>query len=114
MTASYDKTARVWDAESGKPVGEPMAHRSAVNSAAFSPDGKRVVTASSDGTARVWDQFWSSMAHDGHALRQAACARMNTDARRLTADDVRVARVLSAEQIGQDVCRGAKTDPLSK
>ena len=55
VTASYDKTARVWDAESGKPVGEPMAHKSAVKSAAFSPDGKRVVTASYDGTARVWD-----------------------------------------------------------
>lgn len=30
-------------------------HALAVNSAQFSPDGKRMVTASSDGTARVWD-----------------------------------------------------------
>ena len=24
VTASSDKTARVWDAESGKPIGEPL------------------------------------------------------------------------------------------
>ncbi|MEO8137882.1 MAG: hypothetical protein ABI831_28385 [Betaproteobacteria bacterium] len=55
VTASRDKTARVWDADNGKPVGEPMTHGSAVQSASFSPDGKRVVTASEDKTARVWD-----------------------------------------------------------
>ena len=26
VTASRDKTARVWDAFSGKPIGEPMNH----------------------------------------------------------------------------------------
>ena len=50
VTASADKTARVWDAETGKPVGEPMTHGERVYSASFSPDGKRVVTAS--GTRR--------------------------------------------------------------
>ena len=47
VTASDDKTARVWDAETGKPIGEPLkGHEDAVSSAAFSPDGKRIVTAS--------------------------------------------------------------------
>src|SRR6266576_2259605 len=55
VTASTDKTARVWDASSGKPVGEPMKHELPVNSAQFSMDGQRVVTASTDKTARVWD-----------------------------------------------------------
>ena len=56
VTASADKTARVWDAATGKPIGEPLkGHEGAVKSAAFSPDGKRIVTASLDKTARIWD-----------------------------------------------------------
>jgi dipeptidyl aminopeptidase/acylaminoacyl peptidase len=55
VTASDDKTARLWDAVSGKPIGEPMRHEKAVNSAQFSPDGQRVVTVSDDETARVWE-----------------------------------------------------------
>jgi WD40 repeat protein len=30
-------------------------HEGSVNSAAFSPDGTRIVTASADTTARIWD-----------------------------------------------------------
>ena len=54
VTASL-KTARVWDAKSGKQVTELSEHGSLINSAAFSPDGKYIVTASYDKTARVWD-----------------------------------------------------------
>jgi WD40 repeat protein len=32
-----------------------LGHRDWVNKAAYSPDGRRIVTASNDGTARVWD-----------------------------------------------------------
>jgi WD40 repeat protein len=56
VTASGDETARVWDAATGKPIGEPLkGHEGVVLGAAFSPDGKRIVTASADKTARVWD-----------------------------------------------------------
>ena len=55
VTASWDKTTRVWDAATGNPVTGPLAHEAAVRSAAFSPSGTRVVTASDDKTARVWD-----------------------------------------------------------
>jgi WD40 repeat protein len=63
VTASDDETARVWEAATGKPVGEPMRHEAdeskgieaEVLSAQFSPDGRWVVTASEDKTARVWE-----------------------------------------------------------
>jgi energy-coupling factor transporter ATP-binding protein EcfA2 len=55
VTASADKTARVWDAATGKALSEPMKHDDRVYSAQFSADGQRVVTASADNTAGLWD-----------------------------------------------------------
>ena len=55
VTASFDKTARIWDAATGKEIAVLRGHEDDVNSAAFSPDGSRIVTASDDKTARIWD-----------------------------------------------------------
>ena len=55
VTASPDKTARLWDGKTGALVATLAGHEGDVQSAAFSPDGSRVVTASLDKTARLWD-----------------------------------------------------------
>ncbi len=55
VTASFDQTARVWDAQSGEKEQVLRGHRAEVISAAFSPDGRSNVTGSTDRTATVWD-----------------------------------------------------------
>src|SRR5260370_370336 len=53
-TASLDKTAKLWDAASGKPIAS-FVHEANVYHVAFSPDGARILTASADNTAKLWD-----------------------------------------------------------
>ena len=55
VTASFDRTARVWDATTGREVMQLVGHTDRLRSASFSPDGGRIVTASIDKTARIWD-----------------------------------------------------------
>ena len=55
VTASADRTAQLWDAQTGRPIGTPMRHNKGVRSAVFTPNDQWVLTASDDGTARVWD-----------------------------------------------------------
>src|SRR5262249_3678605 len=55
VTASRDRTARVWKADNGQQVALLAGHRESVGEATFSPNGRAVLKASADGTARCWD-----------------------------------------------------------
>src|SRR5258706_547246 len=56
VTGSDDHTIRIWDAESGVVVGEPLkGHTNSVMSVAYSPDGRYIISGSCDHTIRIWD-----------------------------------------------------------
>jgi WD40 repeat protein len=98
VTASYDNTARIWDAATGALLTVLHGHDARVAHAAFSPDGRRVVTASNDKTARIWDaatgqQLAVLSGHDEaltHAVFSADGLRV------VTASDDTTARVWNA------------------
>ena len=79
-----------------------------MTSAAFSPDGSRVVTASRDNTARLWDvataqQIGERIQVPGDALRSAA---FSPDGRQIiTASDDNTARLWDAEGESQSASR---------
>ena len=54
-TASWDKTARLWDPTTGDCLRIRPSHTGPVRGVAFSPDGTLLATASQDKTARLWD-----------------------------------------------------------
>ena len=55
-SGSRDKTARIWDAQTGTPLAGPLrGHTKLVASVAFSGDGACLASGSYDKTVRVWD-----------------------------------------------------------
>jgi tetratricopeptide (TPR) repeat protein len=81
-------------------VTPPLLHRNEVTSAAFSPDGRRVVTTSTDQTARVWDAADGTPI--GPPLRHASdvwSAAFSPDGSKVvTASDDNTARIWDYEQ----------------
>jgi eukaryotic-like serine/threonine-protein kinase len=54
-SAFTDRVAHLWDAANGQFLFTLRGHTDHISTAAFSPDGRRIVTAAHDGTARLWD-----------------------------------------------------------
>jgi WD40 repeat protein/tRNA A-37 threonylcarbamoyl transferase component Bud32 len=50
-----NNAARIIEVATGRTLTPPLEHTAELEFAAFSPDGKRVLTTSTDNTARVWD-----------------------------------------------------------
>src|SRR5262249_52801283 len=97
VTASNDKTVRVWDAATGKQIAGLKGHTGVITCAAWSRDGARVVTASDDKAVRVWEAATGKelvrLAHD----KQVNSAAWSPDGRRIvTASDDTTSRIWEA------------------
>jgi len=55
LTASEDKTARIWDLKTGREILRLSGDGAGIYFAEFSADGKLVLTVSSDHKAHIWD-----------------------------------------------------------
>jgi Tol biopolymer transport system component len=116
VTASGDKTARIWDTETAKEMAVLRGHDGDLSSAAFSPDGKRIVTASGDKTARIWDtETAKEMAVlRGHAREVNSAAFSPNGKRIVTASGDKTARIWDAATAKEiAVLRGHDIDVYS-
>ena len=77
VTASFEGTAKVWDAETGKELFTLTSHEGRVFSAVYSVVGKRIATAGDDGICRIYTT-------DMDELLQIAESRIT---RQLTAEE---------------------------
>ncbi|WP_437657772.1 beta-propeller domain-containing protein [Sorangium sp. So ce1182] len=68
VSASRDRTLKVWDLGSGQVLRTLEGHAAWVVRAAVTSDGRRVVSASEDGVLKVWDLATGEVLHtlEGH------------------------------------------------
>ncbi len=111
LTASYDKTARIWDTQ-GKELAVLKGHTQPVNSALFSDDGKRILTASWDKTARIWDTQGKELAVLKGHTQPVNSALFSEDGKRiLTASYDNTARIWDTQGKELAVLKG-HTQPV--
>jgi WD40 repeat protein/serine/threonine protein kinase len=55
LTGSWDKNGRLWDAQTGVPIGPRLFHETRIFAVGFTPDSRTAVTAGGGGGAQLWD-----------------------------------------------------------
>jgi WD40 repeat protein len=115
VTASWDKTARLWEVVSGCLVATLSGHEDAVTSASFSSDAMRIITASVDKTARIWDVAASHCVGTlfGHQEAVLSAAFSPDGVRIVTASQDKTARLWDAVSRQTIATLVGHTDALS-
>lgn len=100
VTGSWDNTARIWNAETGRAELKLIGgHQGYVNSALFSPDGRFVLTASDDRTAKLWDSQTGKVlqTYAGHGGPVYAASFSPNGEFVVTASEDKIARIWKTE-----------------
>ena len=87
VSASYDKTLKVWDLETGRVMRTLEGHSAPVTAVALTPDGKRAVSASWDHTLRVWELAIGLLIATFHCDAPALCCAFADDHRIVAGDE---------------------------
>lgn len=53
-SASYDRSVKLWDAETGAELRTLVGHANRVQTVVFSPDGHWLASAGTDRTIKIW------------------------------------------------------------
>jgi WD40 repeat protein len=99
LTASWDGTTKVWNAQTGVEFFTLSGHTGGVYHAAWNSDDTRIVTASEDGTAKVWDAQTGVeiLTLSGHTDQVRQAAWNSDDTRIVTASEDGTAKVWDAQ-----------------
>ena len=120
VTASRDRTARIWNAQTARLSLELAGQQGEVRCARFSPDSQRVVTGSEDGTARLWDvaagRSLGQFSNHESAVRWAEFSPSGQSILTVATNVIRVWQAGSGQLItkivaGQNMVRAARFSP---
>jgi len=79
LSASWDKTLRLWDLNSGTTTRRFVGHEKDVLSVSFSPDNRQIVSGSRDKTIKLWNTLGEckfNIQEDGHR-EWVSCVRFS-------------------------------------
>ena len=112
-TASWDGTAKIWDAAGGRELIS-LRYSGGLSSVAWSPDGTRLATGGRDGAARVWDAADGRelLVFKGHAGKVSWVAWSPDGTRLATASEDGTARVWDAAGGREPITLRGHTGPV--